>query len=461
MNAFGTLTLDRRDFLKATLGIATLTAGASRSAAVARIEAAGVQPMFFDPSRIAALRERVTKDGVVREKWTRLIARADELSATRIVSFAEANAGPGYRAGFPVATQQLTEMAFVLGLAWRVTGDERYARTLHAAVRNSLEFPHWTTPGMAERRPRWRSDLWTGAFTVAVASGREALGDFLAADERRSIGAGLRRLGVEPLLGDWVLPEQRIHALDSMGHNWWCVCVSAAGIGALALREEEPRAVAWLDQVESALDGFFDYRGQVLHNKPANFDGAGSFYESVQYADYTLFQYLRFRLARLQALPAVPPRPMPMLDRVADFFAHACYPTSTGDLSVDIGDSRLEANGARTIRLLAMIGISSEVARWYSGRRGDPLFDPLSLLFSPPAGPGQNNLPRAAVFPAAGWASFRDAWTENATLLAMRCGVTWNHAHPDAGSFVLYHAGRPLIIDSGMCSYDRCEYTDY
>ena len=40
-------------------------------------------------------------------------------------------------------------------------------------------------------------------------------------------------MGVEPLAGDWLDPAKRIHALDSMGHNWWMVCVGAAGLGAM------------------------------------------------------------------------------------------------------------------------------------------------------------------------------------------------------------------------------------
>ncbi|HEX2099013.1 MAG TPA: heparinase II/III family protein, partial [Candidatus Synoicihabitans sp.] len=30
-----------------------------------------------------------------------------------------------------------------------------------------------------------------------------------------------------------------------------------------------------------------------------------------------------------------------------------------------------------------------------------------------------------------------------------------------AGSFILFHRGRPLLIDSGKCGYDRAEYMDY
>ncbi|MGH7944046.1 MAG: heparinase II/III domain-containing protein, partial [Opitutaceae bacterium] len=53
------------------------------------------------------------------------------------------------------------------------------------------------------------------------------------------------------------------------------------------------------------------------------------------------------------------------------------------------------------------------------------------------------------------------SWDRDATLLAVKSGDTWNHAHADAGSFILFHAGRPLLIDAGSCSYGRPEYRGY
>ena len=48
-----------------------------------------------------------------------------------------------------------------------------------------------------------------------------------------------------------------------------------------------------------------------------------------------------------------------------------------------------------------------------------------------------------------GWAIFRDSWEEDATMLAVKCGDTWNHAHADAASFVLYKDGVNEIYDAG------------
>jgi hypothetical protein len=71
------------------------------------------------------------------------------------------------------------------------------------------------------------------------------------------------------------------------------------------------------------------------------------------------------------------------------------------------------------------------------------------------------NLPASFIYPDIGWVMMRSSWEDDATMLAVKSGSAWNHAHPDAGSFILFHGGKPLIIDSGNCSYSRREYTSY
>jgi hypothetical protein len=60
-----------------------------------------------------------------------------------------------------------------------------------------------------------------------------------------------------------------------------------------------------------------------------------------------------------------------------------------------------------------------------------------------------------------GWAILRTSWERDATMLAIKSGFTFNHAHADAGSFVLFHNGKNLITDSGNSSYSTLEYSTY
>ena len=60
--------------------------------------------------------------------------------------------------------------------------------------------------------------------------------------ERKEIADGYYRLAIKPLAEDWILPETRIHTLNSMGHNWWSSCVGMCGVATLAFRNELPQA---------------------------------------------------------------------------------------------------------------------------------------------------------------------------------------------------------------------------
>lgn len=54
-----------------------------------------------------------------------------------------------------------------------------------------------------------------------------------------------------------------------------------------------------------------------------------------------------------------------------------------------------------------------------------------------------------------GFFSIRSNWTQNATMLLLRCGPSYNaHSHKDAGSVLLYGAGTHLLPDSGCFSYN-------
>lgn len=440
--------MKRRKFIKSSLLLsASLTMPgwlAPTSAQPLATGAASRRSLFFPPERIGSLKTQLHSAADVQARWGRFIQAADALT-------------PGGRRERSGPSMQTSLM---LGLAWRVTGDIRYAEALRRSLLRWVASP-WEDPQVAGRQPPWHSSLRTAGRLEACAAGRDALDDWLSVSDRKQITDGMMQLGILPILEDWLVPERRIHALDSMGHNWWSVCLSGAGVGVLAVLGEDIRAAGWLANIETALAGFFDYRGMVLLNKTANFDPKGAFYEGVNYAGYALESYLTFRLARVNAV-AAPPVPIPLLEAVAEFFVHALYPASSGDCSVNFGDSALVSDLVPCMRLLGILGFSPELTRWYLQRQDRDSIAPLSFLHPNEENivPG-NTLPPSVIYPSVGWAMLRSSWENDATLLALKSGFTWNHAHADAGSFILFHAGRPLLIDSGRCNYGRPEYLDY
>ena len=98
-------------------------------------------------------------------------------------------------------------------------------------------------------------------------------------------------------MDDWVLGRKRIHALDSLGHNWWSARMFGAGMARLAVVDEEPRAKDWLNRISDGSVEWFDFAASLLDNKPRSFDVGGGFFEDVNYASFAVSQYLLFRLA--------------------------------------------------------------------------------------------------------------------------------------------------------------------
>jgi hypothetical protein len=417
--------------------------------------------LFFTTEKLSRLRQRMEQDDRFRQAWLRLQERADRQLKDKLVAKEYAEGGTGQHGNYGAPSSQIAAMGPTLGLAYCMTGNREYAQKLKEALLSYSELARWA--GDAGNVPPWHSELNTARFCFGYAVGYDCLYDYLSETERAAIAQAMIRLGILPTLNDWVLPGERIHALDSMGHNWWSVCVAMAGLSALSLLGDEPRAEQWVQEVSEAFPEWFSFQGNVLQNKSLNFDRNGAFYESIGYADYALSEYLLFRLAYSNIYRDRKPPEIPVLKTAGDFFVHASYPTATSLLSVDFGDSSLRTNGAKTMRLLLANGYHTPAYDWYLSRTNPGLDDPIGLVCYEARSVSQppDDLPKSVLYPDIGWAVLRSSWQDDATMLAVKSGFTWNHAHPDAGSFILFHEGKPVIIDSGTCSYSRPQYTSY
>src|SRR3954469_18573138 len=117
--------------------------------------------------------------------------------------------------------------------------------------------------------------------------------------------------------------------------------------------------------------------------------------------------------------------------------------------------------GAGPAALLWDLGYRKPANLWYLaqfrggfGRRNEEMggggllrTSPRDVLYAPTdaeiaAIPAAPELPRTQIFPDMGWVALRSSWSSDATLLGIKSGTTWNHAHADAGSFVLFHRGK-------------------
>ncbi len=449
----------------ATLAFAGTTPAPSATAAVDSLQRRSGHPyLTFSDANIARLKERVQREPAVAAAWSLLLA-----NATRSLDTPARPRGGRRGAGRDYE---------LLCLAYRMTGDRKFGERVRQELLTQ-DLGGRSDALLLLRDPPWHSSLGAGAACADFGLAFDSVHDLLSPEERRALAARLAEKGILPVLEDWVLGAKRIHSLDTMGHNWWSAIVFGAGIGAMAILDDDPRARGWVERVGAAETEWVRYAGSLLENKPATFDANGGFYESVNYASFALRSYLPWRLAWRDAF-VTPPPPLPGLDRIAEFFLHASYPRSAGaPWSLNFGDGSLSAHGAGVVQLLWNLGDRKPANLWYinqfrgeGGARaeergaGPPAGAPGDLLYSATAAeiaaiPVTPDLPTAQIFSDMGWVSWRSSWGKDATLLGIKSGYTWNHAHADAGSFILFHRGKNLLVDSGNSSYPTPEYDDY
>lgn len=413
--------------------------------------AQGRKYLLHTDANISRLKEQIKNDPEVKKVWE------NQLQKTEDILKRERSSAP-----------DLQE----LGLAYRMTGNARFAERIKQVLLNSISQQSWEGQDLLQRSPAWKGGLGTAHTSYYMAIGYDCAYNYLTLAERKKIAEGIVKLGIKPAMDDWLSPETNIHTFDTMGHNWWSACVDMAGFAALAVKGEIPEAQKWATEISEISTEWVNFSGNVMDNKPMTFGRDGGFYESINYASFGFSQYLLFRYAFQNVLPAVKLPEVPAMEKMADFFIQTTYYTKDSPLSVNFGDTSIKRNGNSCVLLLWNLGVHKDRYAWYlqktmrgSDKEGLEMDSPQGLILHPDFSNQKEvkapDLPKSKLFSDLGWATLRNSWKDNATMLGIKCGTTWNHAHADAGSFILFHNGKNLIIDSGNSSYGRPEYTEY
>ncbi|AWK06269.1 heparinase [Flavobacterium crocinum] len=358
-----------------------------------------------------------------------------------------------------------------LALAYLMSNDKKYAEKTKEILLNSIRGKQWSsTDEMMLRKPAWRADLGFSHKCRISAIAYDGIYNMLSETERKEIAEGLFNYGVLPGLGDWFLEPTRIHSLNSMGHNWWTSCASMSGLLALSISNEVPQAATAAAKFYEQLPEWFAFAGDELQNKPKSFDKNGGMYESINYANFGISEALVYMLAWKNAYPNTKPLEIPELKNTPDFFMYCGYQGDNKIQSLNFGDSRAEITAENVMLLLYTLGQKEDNMLWYlkqteTGNNREGLYrnTPLGFLYYPDTNkaPKEPNLKNSQLFADFGWATLRNNWKHDATMLAVKSGHTWNHSHADANSFLVYYKGENLIADGGHCWYPNPAYRDY
>lgn len=431
---------------------------------------------LYSDTDLARLRRQRDTQPEVRAGWERFAARLRALDEPTLAAWEarrqELAARAAEHGGLKLfslgnfirsAVAQAPQLAFL----WRVEGDEAARRAALRLCEFVFTLPEWRVQAVQNG---WRSDLWTAEWCAHLGTTYLQLGDSLAPAERTRFRAIVWSRGIRPIIDDWLDPVRRIHALDSMGHNWWSVCVSGAALALFAFRREEPAADGLLSDIADAYLEFFGYPGNVLQNKHRTFGAQGDYIESVGYLDYalhdavTMFDLFRRELDRDLAVE------LPVLARVCDYYAACVQPLHDRTQRLNFGNmgcgrdsvgSYNHQPAATWLWLARRFGrddLSSLVRETHP--EPDKLFE---FLLWPEASSTTAPVarPTDAVFANVGVAVLRDGTGPTSTLFAIRAGEIWNHNQPDVGTFILSAAGREFFIDGGAMEYSNPRFWSY
>ena len=181
--------------------------------------------LTYSDANIARLKERIRNEPAIADAWSKMLS-----DANRMIAPSSRGRGGGGS----------TEL---LCLAYRMTGDRRFGERVKQSL-FSHKFESRSASMLMRRNPPWHTGLDSGEACHEFGIAYDAVYDLLTPEERMLLARRAAEEGILPILNDWVLGERRIHSLDTMGHNWWSAIVFGAGIGAMAIMDEDPRLTA-------------------------------------------------------------------------------------------------------------------------------------------------------------------------------------------------------------------------
>jgi len=328
---------------------------------------------------------------------------------------------------------------YALGLAYRWTGEEKYA---DKAIENMLtvcEFKNWNPSHFLD----------TAEMSHAVGLGYDWLFSYMDAGTREKIKAGLIKNGLEPGL----IAYQKSWWAKSE-HNWNQVCNGGLIVGSLAIAESDPQ---YAEQIVAAA-----VRSLLRAIKSYGPDGAWG--EGPGYWSYAT-RYTAYGLAALQSALGNDFGLLKIqgLAEAGDFPIYTAGPTGYYLNLADVGSR----SSRRTLPCLF----------WLARTYGKPFYahDERAMLKNRDASPQHvvwympepgGKLPvkdldryfRGSVEVAV----FRSAWDDPEALwVGVKAGYNQvNHGHLDLGNFELDALGVRWVRDLGSDNYNLPGYWD-
>ncbi|RRB02708.1 heparinase II/III domain-containing protein [Larkinella rosea] len=331
---------------------------------------------------------------------------------------------------------------FFLAYAWRMTQQENYLRRAEKELLAISAFSDWNPSHFLD----------VGEMTMAVAIGYDWLYHGLSESARNQIKTAILKKGIEPSL------NEKYNSWLKVTNNWNQVCNAGMAYGALAIFEDQPELAKRIinRSISSVALPMNDYNPDGAYPEGYSYWGYGTSFNVM------LISALEKAFGSDYGLSA-----QPGFLKTAAYLENMTGPTGN---AFNYSDSGLAG------------GLESSMF-WFANKLKDPsllwvershlMNDganrfvkdrllPSVMLWSAGVGVSSVKEPKELMWTGAGKtpvALMRSSWTDPAAIfLGFKGGSpSMNHAHMDAGSFVMDADGVRWAMDFGMQDYESLE----
>jgi hypothetical protein len=396
--------------------------------------------LILPKERLTELNELMRTDQLLKKMADEIVAQADTLMKRPPLKYEKI--GPRLLH----VSRECLKRVYGFGLAWRLTGNERYAQKALESILSVCDFDDWNPSHFLD----------TAEMSHAVGVGYDWLFEYMDEKVRERVRTRLIELGLKPGLkaykGDgskgkpawWIQSE----------YNWNQVCNAGMIIGALAVAESHP-----------------EYAGTILpaavasmHKAIASYHPDGAWPEGPGYWDYAT-RYTLYGIAALQSalgtefglaksdglaqsghFPLMTAGPTGLLVNFADAGENSRRSPIPGLFWLARQFNVPDYAAAEREFLLNQKALPEHFIWYVEPLSGPVRTRPLDKYFKGPVE----------------IATLRSAWNDkNALFVSLKAGFNQvNHGHLDLGNFELDALGHRWARDLGSDDYNLPGYWD-
>ncbi len=339
-------------------------------------------------------------------------------------------------------SRECLERTYALGMAWRLTGEEKYARDAEDNLLKVCAFPDWNPSHFLD----------TAEMSHAVGIGYDWLYSVLGAESREKIRRGLVELGMNPGVAAYTGPNGPAWWVTSE-FNWNMVCNSGLLIGALAIAETDPEYARII--VPRALES--------LPIALSTYAPDGAWGEGPGYWHYAT-RYVAYGLSALQSALGAD-YDLSRAEGLAESGLFPIYTTGPSGLYLNFADSGENSRRepmpcvfwAALTYGSTFLADNEHALMSERGARAQHL-----MWYVPPSekGAAQSDLDRQ-FRGKVDVAVFRSGWKPDDLFVGVKGGYNQvNHGHLDLGNFELDALGVRWARDLGSDDYNLPHYWD-